>query len=191
MHDLNIAPSWTDERVAELRRLWLAGLTMTQVAAALGVTKSAASNKIGRLGLRRGEKCGRRPYKAPDVTLPVKAQNMRRPPRSGNRTPDRQTYHASTADPVEAAAIRANRHAYGKELLEAFKTVPFDAVPLVGRAFGSCAWPVGEPGVGQVQLCCGQRAIEAKPYCATHAAIAFVSHRETVSDTLRKLRKYL
>ena len=43
---------WTDERVANLKKLWLDGLSASQIAKQLGgVTRNAVIGKVHRLGL--------------------------------------------------------------------------------------------------------------------------------------------
>jgi GcrA cell cycle regulator len=46
--------SWTEEREAELRRLYGLGLSADAIAAELGITRNAAIGKIDRLGLSKG-----------------------------------------------------------------------------------------------------------------------------------------
>lgn len=205
MSDLSIKPSWTDERIETLRKMWEGGNTATAIAAFLNdgtwgsITRNAVIGKVRRLGFKqlvRSERAPPKPRpprepKAPKVRLAVEPKKMRKPPKSANRTPQRQTYQVGSRDPLKVEAIKADRTAYGKELLQAFKHVPPDALQLVGRPFGSCAWPVGEPVGTEAQLCCGHRAIDGKSYCERHAAIAYVERRETLSDTMRKLRKYI
>ena len=45
--------SWTDERVELLRKLWLEGLSASQIASELsnGITRNAVIGKVHRLGL--------------------------------------------------------------------------------------------------------------------------------------------
>ncbi len=46
------AGGWTDERVASLKKLWLEGLSASQIAKQLGgVTRNAVIGKVHRLGL--------------------------------------------------------------------------------------------------------------------------------------------
>lgn len=47
--------TWTDERIAELRRLWAEGLSASQVAGEMGggLTRNAVIGKVHRLGLER------------------------------------------------------------------------------------------------------------------------------------------
>lgn len=42
---------WTETRVEELKAMWLAGMTASECAAALDVTRNAAIGKVHRLGL--------------------------------------------------------------------------------------------------------------------------------------------
>ncbi|HEY8580387.1 MAG TPA: GcrA family cell cycle regulator, partial [Beijerinckiaceae bacterium] len=45
--------SWTDERVELLRKLWMDGLSASQIASELsnGITRNAVIGKVHRLGL--------------------------------------------------------------------------------------------------------------------------------------------
>ncbi len=73
---MNIRTSceWTEERIGKLRRLWLAGLPSADVAARLGVTKSAVLGKLRRIGLSglRGSPIGRAGPKAVHPVASVK-----------------------------------------------------------------------------------------------------------------------
>jgi len=42
---------WTAQQVADLKRLWRAGKSATEIALALGVTRGAITGKLDRLGL--------------------------------------------------------------------------------------------------------------------------------------------
>ena len=73
--------SWTDERVSTLKKLWLDGLSASQIAKQLGgVTRNAVIGKVHRLGLS-----GRAAPSQP--TRPVfKAPRPARPPDCGTRS---------------------------------------------------------------------------------------------------------
>ena len=43
--------SWTDERLAQLRKLWDDGLSISQIGDALGVSRNAIAGKVHRMGL--------------------------------------------------------------------------------------------------------------------------------------------
>ena len=53
--------TWTTERVDQLQKYVIAGMTCSQIAAEIGVTRNSVIGKIHRLGLSTGGKRGRRP----------------------------------------------------------------------------------------------------------------------------------
>jgi len=46
-------------------------------------------------------------------------------------------------------------------------------VATAGTGSGSCSWPTGHPGEKDFSFC-GKRTVAGKPYCAEHAAMAYV-----------------
>lgn len=53
------------------------------------------------------------------------------------------------------------------------------AVPkFLGFAGPTCSWPHGHPGEKGFHFC-GQRALSGKPYCAEHAALAYVQPKKS------------
>jgi GcrA cell cycle regulator len=205
---MDINPGWNDERVAILCDGWRKGETASVIAARLNeglperlhVSRSAVLGRARRMKLsgQYREKPPRiapapkiRPPRAPRVKAETKPQAMRRPPKSANRQPNHSAYQKGNADPKKADAIKSSYAAYGKEIVDSFNHLPDDAIPLIGRPFGSCGWPVGVPVSACDQMCCGHRAIEGKPYCEDHAAIAFVQARDNVSTWMKKLGKHI
>ena len=69
--------SWTDERVSTLKKLWLDGLSASQIAKQLGgVTRNAVIGKVHRLGLsgRAAPSQPSRPvFKAPRPARPARS----------------------------------------------------------------------------------------------------------------------
>ena len=61
--------TWNPERVEQLRNFVVAGLTCSQIAAEIGVTRNAVIGKIHRLGLSPG-----RPAAVPARLCPPRAQ---------------------------------------------------------------------------------------------------------------------
>ena len=47
----NSANAWTEERLAQLRKLWDEGLSISQIGDALGVSRNAIAGKAHRMGL--------------------------------------------------------------------------------------------------------------------------------------------
>ena len=75
------AMGWTDERVGTLKKLWLEGLSASQIAKQLGgVTRNAVIGKVHRLGLSGRAASPRRP-------LPVAGRPSGGPPRTMRRRP--------------------------------------------------------------------------------------------------------
>ncbi len=44
-----------------------------------------------------------------------------------------------------------------------------------------CCWPIGEPGKPSFHFC-NSEAVSGKPYCESHAAIAYVRVRDRRED---------
>lgn len=65
------ACDWTDEQVVELKRLWAAGMSLTKIGLAIGVSRNAVIGKARRLGfdMRGGQPAnlggGRKPGRKP------------------------------------------------------------------------------------------------------------------------------
>ena len=73
---------WTDERVETLKKLWLDGLSASQIAKSLGgVTRNAVIGKVHRLGLSgraTPSQPARTTFKAPRPARPAQPQAPRR-----------------------------------------------------------------------------------------------------------------
>ena len=61
---------------------------------------------------------------------------------------------------------------------------PLKSPPVRRRALGpqpaSCTWPVGHPGDKDFRFC-GERPVAGKPYCAKHAAMAYVRPKSSTA----------
>ena len=164
---------WTDERVEMLKRLWLEGLSASQIAKQLGgVTRNAVIGKVHRLGLS-----GRATPSKP--ARPVfKAPRPARPAAVAPSAPRR------IAEPVVAApAPRPVR--YEPE-------APGSATVLTLGAH-MCKWPIGDPASENFTFC--GRRVHDGPYCNDHAAIAYqpaqTKKRSGASELARSLRRYI
>ena len=164
---------WTDERVSTLKKLWLEGLSASQIAKQLGgVTRNAVIGKVHRLGLS-----GRATPSQP--TRPVfKPQRVARPTVSAPQ-PIRRAV-AVAAQPPEPVTRRVEE--------------PGSATVLTLGAH-MCKWPIGDPS-SDVFSFCGRRTGEDGPYCNEHARVAYQpavkkSGRTGASDLARSLRRYI
>jgi GcrA cell cycle regulator len=167
-----MAGGWTDDRVASLKKLWLEGLSASQIAKQLGgVTRNAVIGKVHRLGLS-----GRAAPAAP--ARPVfKPPRPARPAMVANHAPRR-------AEPTTPSAPS----------LPMVQEAPGSATVLTLGAH-MCKWPIGDPSTDAFSFC-GRRTGEG-PYCNDHARVAYQPQqkksgkRSEESELARSLRRYI
>ena len=162
--------TWSDDRVEQLKKLWEAGLSASQIAAELGnVTRNAVIGKVHRLGLS-----GR--AKSPSTAVPRQrkarpAQQMMRVsrPMSRGNTALAQAFEVELEpDPI----------AYDN-------VVPMSQrLSLLELNEATCHWPVGDPASPDFFFC-GGKALAGLPYCAHHSRVAY----QPASDRRRHQNK--
>jgi GcrA cell cycle regulator len=160
---------WTDERVDVLKKLWLDGLSASQIAKQLGgVTRNAVIGKVHRLGLsgRAAPSQPSRPvFKAPRAPRPTPAP--RRVEHHHVREPDPQPVFYPE-EPGSATVLTLGAH--------------------------MCKWPIGDPASDSFTFC-GRRSEGDGPYCTHHARVAYqpqqARKRSSASELARSLRRYI
>jgi GcrA cell cycle regulator len=148
--------TWTSERVEQLKGCFGAGLTCSQIAAEIGVTRNAVIGKMNRLGLSRPKDVLAR---APEP----KRTGWRSRNVTGNVTrilSQHQILMALPREPQAQAEAISIHNGRGCSLLE--------------LSPGSCRWPISEPGAADFCFC-GNTQVEGLPYCVGHARIAYKS----------------
>jgi GcrA cell cycle regulator len=148
--------TWSDDRVEQLKKLWEAGLSASQIAAELGnVTRNAVIGKVHRLGLSGRAKSPS--SAAPRVRKARPAQvNMMRPFPRGNAALAKAFECEPEEDPVEFDSV-----------------VPMSQrLSLLQLNEATCHWPIGTPGHSEFFFC-GGRALQGLPYCAHHSRVAY------------------
>jgi len=167
--------SWTDERVELLRKLWLDGLSASQIAAELahGITRNAVIGKVHRLGLS-----GRVKAQAPAVprqrtrsAAPRPASRTAAPVARGNLGVAFRPMEAPEPLPVEDVVIPMSEMVTIMELRE-----------------GMCRWPVGDPTTPEFRFC-GSHGANIGPYCRHHARIAYQPAQERRRDRERRAQQ--
>jgi GcrA cell cycle regulator len=152
---------WTDERVDSLRKLWLDGLSASQIAKQLGggVTRNAVIGKVHRLGLSGRAKTMAAPAPRARKPRPVTA-TVSRPMVSGN---------TALAQPVRVLV-----EPEPEELPDPVSNViaMTDRCTILDLNESTCRWPVGDPGKVDF-FYCGSRTKIGLPYCAFHSRIAY------------------
>jgi GcrA cell cycle regulator len=140
---------WTPELIEQLRSGVTSGLSCSQIAAEIGVTRNAVIGKIHRLGLSPG-----RPA-APARSCPPRA----RQPRS---SPQRQFLRLMFAQaPRVAGEEAAPATVESKQRCSLLELAP-----------DKCRWPIGDPCKADFAYC-GNQAVTGFSYCAGHAHMAY------------------
>jgi GcrA cell cycle regulator len=145
---------WTEERVETLKKLWIEGLSASQIAKQLtGVTRNAVIGKVHRLGLA-GRATPSRPAKRP---RPVSRPRI--------------------ASSSSSSAVSRPRMAPAPYLalvpqLEPLKAEDGSVTTVLTLSENVCKWPIGDPTDAGFAFC-GRGAGASGPYCQDHAALAF------------------
>jgi GcrA cell cycle regulator len=176
---------WTEERVEILKKLWLDGLSASQIAKQLGgVTRNAVIGKVHRLGLsgRAAPSQPARPaLKTPRPQRPaatVQSATPQTPAQPQIRRPVAVTAEAHTPVPAPRPI------SYAEE--------PGSATVLTLGAH-MCKWPIGDPSTDGFTFC-GRRGTDG-PYCAEHARVAYAvpvgKKKQSPNELARSLRRYI
>ena len=148
--------NWSEDRVTELRKLWLEGKSASQISRQLGgVSRNAVIGKVHRIGL-----AGRDRPAAPRAV----GKTNNRPSGAGpaNSAPRRRPA-TSPGAPIPLRVV-------GPELTA--------TATIMSLGHGQCRWPIGDPqeeGFGY----CGRSQGQHASYCDHHAASAM--HRRQIS----------
>ena len=143
--------TWTVERIEQLRHCIASGLTCSQTAAEIGVTRNAVIGKIHRLGLSPA-----RPAGASARSSPPRARHPRISPHSrllrliGAQAPGSADDAAAAPAPIDSA----------------------QRCSLLEIAQDKCHWPIGDPHAADFSFC-GNAAVTGFSYCAGHARMAY------------------
>jgi GcrA cell cycle regulator len=161
---------WTDDRVEVLKKLWLDGLSASQIAKQLGgVTRNAVIGKVHRLGLS-GRAAPSQPVRAvvrtPRPARPAVAATPRREPglAPSPRTEPVRVYVTET--PGTATVLTLSAH--------------------------MCKWPIGDPSSDEFTFC--GRGTEGT-YCSEHSRVAYQppqnKKKSSANELARSLRRYI
>jgi GcrA cell cycle regulator len=154
--------SWTDERVEYLKKLWIDGLSASQIAAELGqgITRNAVIGKVHRLGLSGREKSSGSAHPA--------RPRAKQPPRP---TAPRSPTLIARGNTALAAAPRAYAAPAPRPIEEVVVPIS-ERVTLLELKEAMCRWPLGDPTQAEFRFC-GLKTPDSGTYCAYHARIAY------------------
>jgi len=168
--------SWTDERVELLRKLWLEGLSASQIASELanGITRNAVIGKVHRLGLSGRVKA----QAAPAARVRIKQPQPVVAQRAAASTMVRGNVAlALKSEPVEFIIE--------KPVTEPVVIPMSERVTIVELKESMCRWPHGDPTSVEFRYCGARKTPGAEgPYCSYHARMAY----QPVQDRRRDRR---
>ena len=169
---------WTDERVELLKKLWMEGLSASQIAAELGegVTRNAVIGKVHRLKLSARAKPTNT---APRSRPAARPSAPRRPSTSSSSTStmnSKPRVSMSRPQVMGATALAASPE-MDTELYVAPAAaelfIPEDKrLNLLQLSESTCKWPIGDP-LTKDFYCCGQHSLESGSYCEFHSRRAY------------------
>ena len=167
---------WNEETIGCLRQFWQDGHSTAEIGRRMGITKNAVVGKAHRLMLAPRPSPIRRDLPEGHV-----------PRRSAPRRATGPTLPAPNLPPVAAslppAAVREPVPPPQQHMPSPQAPVQLRAVPAPRAAVraATCCWPIGDPGTASFRFCDGG-AMAGKPYCAQHAALAYVKVRDRRED---------
>jgi GcrA cell cycle regulator len=158
--------SWTDERVELLRKLWLEGLSASQIAGELanGITRNAVIGKVHRLGLSGRVKA----QAAPSTRVRLK-QQQQQPQRVMNTRASGSIIRGNTA-----LALKAEPFEHLMPRQETVVIPMSERVTILDLKESMCRWPHGDPASQEFRYG-GAKKIGAGegPYCNYHSQMAY------------------
>jgi GcrA cell cycle regulator len=142
---------WTEHREDDLKRLFAAGLSCSQIGGQLGTTRNSVIGKAKRLGLVNANSRG---------SVMSRAKHMPKP--------------------AEPRAPRAQLQRRIKPVLpppdEMEPTIPIDVCPnrasLLEATASHCRWPAADDG--SATMVCGDPKFGPYSWCARHCRVAFI-----------------
>jgi len=172
--------AWTDDRVEILKKLWIEGLSASQIANEMGgVTRNAVIGKVHRLGLS-GRATPSRPPRPRPKPAPARSRV------AAASKPSAGTAPVAPRPEVQVAPIEPKRLPSGE-----FATV----LTLTSKL---CKWPIGDPAKPGFKFC-GRVSDDKAPYCTEHAAQAYqpqtrrrrkpAPHTNPILEALMKQRR--
>lgn len=162
--------SWTDERIATLKKMWKDGKSAAEIAKVLakGVTRNAVIGKAHRMGLSGRPSPIKKPAEAP------KKEAVKKEPKKAA---------AKVVAPKKATAVPVVTGVKNNPLVREVtpprqfvkEEFPADGgVPLIDLTERMCKWPFGDPREDNFTFC-GHPIRPGTPYCADHASMAYQS----------------
>ena len=143
----SIQPTWTTERVEQLKLRFAEGLSCREIAADIGVSRNAVIGKISRLNLTRDK--GR--------TQTLRQKDTPSRPKASARL--RQLL-------IKVVPLEAEPYVEAEPIHNGHTCSLFEL------SKETCRWPISTPGAEDFCFC-GNPPVEGLPYCAGHSRLAY------------------
>ncbi|HEV7344357.1 MAG TPA: GcrA family cell cycle regulator [Devosia sp.] len=175
---------WTDERVETLKKLWMEGLSASQIAGELGegVTRNAVIGKVHRLKLSARAKPTNSTPRARPAARPA-------PRRAASPSASPASFSGMGGGAAKARqqmsprpqSIGATALAHDPQMDAQLYVAPAAAelfipedkrLSLLQLNEHTCKWPIGDP-LNKDFYFCGQHSLETGPYCEFHSRRAY------------------
>ena len=163
-----VSMSWTDERVEQLKKMWLDGLSASQIANELahGITRNAVIGKVHRLGLS-----GR-------VKSPVPAPARPRTKTTGEDASQTPAQPVSRGNLAIATESRPSPAPVPRPAAQEVVIPMSERVGIMDLRESMCRWPLGDPASSEFRYCGAKMQNGLGPYCGYHARIAYQPAQE-------------
>lgn len=148
MTEITASASWTDDRINALKRLWMDGLSASQIARELGegATRNSVIGKVHRLKLSKRPSVAQRREPKPPRPKKERKITVRKDPPVRNESYPIPGLEAAPPPPVEA-----------------WLALPGSTPVRVEDHKTGCRWPIGDPA-----LFCNAHVHGKGSYCDMH-----------------------
>ncbi|MEM9630843.1 MAG: GcrA family cell cycle regulator [Pseudomonadota bacterium] len=158
--------TWTNERVEQLKKLWIEGLSASQIASQLGgVTRNAVIGKIHRLGLS-GRKTANPRQAQPTKPGAKPVASAPRAPRQARRTCDTSNGRALAPSPSPEAEVEEEVRT--ENIIQMSRYITMQELDN-----HTCRWPIGDPQSPEFRFC-GAPTDPGQIYCGPCAQKAYL-----------------
>lgn len=143
--------AWTEEMIDSLKQMWKEGLTTTEIAKRLGVSKNSIVGKVHRLNLKARPS----PIKKKEETIVAEINNTK----EENVKQATKPIKKINISPINVSTDHIKKENSYLKLTELDNH--------------TCRWPIGDPRDDNFCFC-GKSVRSGQTYCEEHSAIAYV-----------------
>ncbi len=154
--------AWTDDRVEMLKKLWMEGLSASQIANRMGgITRNAVIGKVHRLGLS-----GRA------TTSRVSRTRTRKPRAPSSPVTNMFRSAGNAALKADQSLAPDYRPEPKPAIIHELQIPPGERASILTLNDNTCRWPIGDPEDEDFYFC-GRQPQDNLPYCQHHVSIAY------------------